>query len=66
MANRYGDDPCESGWYRDRGVLDRDGRAGWPPDAVETFDFVIADKGKELQFIGTTLGSVVRGVSIKQ
>jgi len=36
------------------------------PDVVETFDLVIADKGKELQFIGTNAGSVVRGVSIKQ
>ena len=36
------------------------------PDAVETFDFVIVDKGKELKFIGTTLGVVARGVSRRQ
>lgn len=36
------------------------------PDAVETFDFVLVDGGKELHFVSTTPGVVARGVSKRQ
>jgi hypothetical protein len=37
---------------------------GFPP--VETFDFVLEEKGKALRFVGTTPGIVVLGSSARQ